>query len=151
MLRDPSKKMPDFQRYPLDLVSHQHVEKTPSFLLLKCVQFLQSPPCSCGRNPQLTIEKYQNKKINFYNFARLHLLHKTCQVDSKLGSPDLTVRLNANVSNTIHVVPARIMLFVLGALYLLFIQIKVENISAWEIVLISQNKVIESLPQTQIF
>ena len=40
---------------------------------------------------------------------------------------------------------------VLGALYLLFIQIKVENISAWEIVLISQNKVIESLPQTQIF
>ena len=30
MLRDPSKKMPDLQRYPLDLVSHQHVEKTPS-------------------------------------------------------------------------------------------------------------------------
>ena len=29
------------------------------------------------------------------DLARLHLWHKTCWVDSTLGSPDWTVRLNA--------------------------------------------------------
>ena len=130
MLRDPSKKMPDLQRYPLDLVSDQHVKKISSFLLLKCVQFSQSPPCLCGRNPQVTIEKYQNKKSIFTVLPGNICYSKTCWVDSALGSPDLTVRLNANISNTIQVVPARIMLFVLGALFLLFIQIKIENFSA---------------------
>ena len=108
MLRDPSKKMPDLQRYPLDLVSDQHVKKISSFLLLKCVQFSQSPPCLCGRNPQVTIEKYQNKKSIFTVLPGNICYSKTCWVDSALGSPDLTVRLNANISNTIQVVPARI-------------------------------------------
>ena len=36
----------------------------------------------------------------------VHLLHKTCWVNSSLGSPDWTVRPNAF---TVHVVPARIM------------------------------------------
>ena len=40
------------------------------------------------------------------DLARLHLLHKTCWVDSTLGSPDWTVRLNAY---TVHAVPAWIM------------------------------------------
>ena len=40
------------------------------------------------------------------DLARLYFLHKTCWVDSTLGSPDWTVRLNAC---TVHVVPARIM------------------------------------------
>ena len=39
------------------------------------------------------------------DLARLHLLHKTCTLD--VGNPDWTVRLNAN---TVHVIPARIML-----------------------------------------
>ena len=40
------------------------------------------------------------------DLPRLHLLHETCWVDSTLGSPDWTVRLNAY---TLHVVPAGIM------------------------------------------
>ena len=41
-----------------------------------------------------------------YDPARLHLLRKTCWIDPTLGSPDLTVRLNAY---TLYSAPARIM------------------------------------------
>ena len=54
--------------------------------------------------------KGTNEKLKVYiihcDFARLNLLHKTCWVDSALGSQDWTVRVN---TFTVHVVPARIM------------------------------------------
>ena len=43
---------------------------------------------------------------NSLDSARLHLLHKTCLVDSTLGSPDWIVRVNEYI---LHVVPALIM------------------------------------------
>ena len=54
---------------------------------------------SCEIIRTVPFEKYLT------NLARLHLMHKTCWIDSTLGSPDWTVRLNAY---TVHDVPARI-------------------------------------------
>ena len=55
------------------------------------------------------------KDIFHCDLARLHLLHKTCWVDSTVGRSDWTVRVNAF---TVHLVPARIMqLLEGGALY----------------------------------